>query len=238
LRGAVRLAAIMGLPVTYVWTHDSIGLGEDGPTHQPIEQLSSLRAVPGLDVVRPGDANETAVAWRTILGHIDRPAGICLTRQNIPTFDRSVVGSAEGTAKGAYVLLDAANGQPQVLLLASGSEVQIALAARERLEAEGTPARVISVPCMEWFREQDEAYKRTVLPSEVRARVSIEAGVAQSWWEWLGDAGVPVSIEHFGASAPYSVLYEQFGLTAERAVAAAHDSMSRLGLTSGSTTGT
>jgi len=238
MRGAVRLAAIMGLPVTYVWTHDSIGLGEDGPTHQPIEQLSSLRAVPGLDVVRPGDANETAVAWRTILGHIDRPAGICLTRQNIPTFDRSVVGSAEGTAKGAYVLLDAANGQPQVLLLASGSEVQIALAARERLEAEGTPARVISVPCMEWFREQDEAYKRTVLPSEVRARVSIEAGVAQSWWEWLGDAGVPVSIEHFGASAPYSVLYEQFGLTAERAVAAAHDSMSRLGLTSGSTTGT
>ncbi len=237
MRGAVRLAAIMRLPVTYVWTHDSIGLGEDGPTHQPVEHLSSLRAVPGLDVVRPGDANETSVAWRTILGHTDRPAGICLTRQNIPTFDRSVMGSAEGTAKGAYVLLDAGNGQPQVLLLASGSEVQIAVAARERLEAEGTPTRVVSVPCMEWFREQDGAYQRTVLPSDVKARVSVEAGVAQSWWEWIGDSGIPVSIEHFGASAPYSVLYEQFGLTAERVVAAAHASMSKLGMTSGSTTG-
>ncbi len=234
MRGAVRLAAIMGLPVTYVWTHDSIGLGEDGPTHQPVEHLSSLRALPGLDVVRPADANETAVAWRTILGHTDRPAGLCLTRQNVPILDPAL---AQGAARGAYVLADAGNGRPTVVLMASGSEVQIAVAARDLLEAEGVPTRVVSVPCMEWFREQDRAYQRTVLPSDVKARVSIEAGVAQSWHEWLGDAGVAVSLEHFGASAPYAVLYEQFGLTAEHAVAAAHESMSKLGMTRGSTTG-
>ncbi|MDP3713943.1 MAG: transketolase [Mycobacteriales bacterium] len=237
MRPAARLAALMKLPVTYVWTHDSIGLGEDGPTHQPIEHLASLRAIPGLDVVRPADANETAVAWRTILGHTDRPAALALTRQNVPTLDRSVLGSADGTARGGYVLADASDGAPQVLLLATGSEVQIALAARELLEAEGTPTRVVSMPCVEWFREQDQAYRHTVLPPDVRVRVSIEAGIAQSWWEWIGEAGVPLSLEHFGASAPYSVLYEQFGLTAERAVAAAHASMSALGLTRGSTTG-
>ena len=234
MRGAVRLAAIMKLPVTYVWTHDSIGLGEDGPTHQPVEHLSSLRAIPGLDVVRPADANETAVAWKTILGHTDRPAALALTRQNVPTLDAAAVQDAW---RGAYVLAEASDGQPKVLLLATGSEVQIALAARELLEAEGTPTRVVSVPCVEWFREQDEAYRRTVLPPDVRARVSIEAGVAQCWWEWIGDAGVPVSLEHFGASAPYTVLFEQFGLTADRAVAAAHASLSKLGLTHGSTTG-
>jgi transketolase len=237
MRGAVRLAALMQLPVTYVWTHDSIGLGEDGPTHQPIEHLAALRAIPGLDVVRPADANETAVAWRTVLGHTDRPAALALTRQNVPVLDRSVLASAEGVAKGAYVLADASDGEPRVLLLATGSEVQVALAARDLLEAEGTPTRVVSVPCVEWFREQDQAYRNTVLPPEVRARVSIEAGIAQSWWEWIGEAGVPLSLEHFGASAPYGVLYEQFGMTAERAVAAAHASLSRLGLTSGSTTG-
>ena len=234
MRGAVRLAALMKLPVTYVYTHDSIGLGEDGPTHQPVEHLSSLRAVPGLDVVRPADANETAVCWQTVLGHLDRPAALALTRQNVPTLDPERVKDAW---RGAYVLADASDGQPQVLLLATGSEVQIALAARELLEAQGTPTRVVSVPCQEWFREQDTAYQRTVLPPDVKARVSIEAGIAMSWWEWLGDAGVPLSLEHFGASAPYAVLYEQFGLTADRAVAAAHASMSKLGMTHGSTTG-
>ena len=234
MRGAVRLAALMKLPVTYVWTHDSIGLGEDGPTHQPIEHLASLRAIPGLDVVRPADANETAVAWKTILGHTDRPAALALTRQNVPTLDAEATKDAW---RGAYVLAEASNGTPKVLLLATGSEVQIALAARETLEASGTPTRVVSVPCVEWFREQDTAYRSTVLPSDVRARVSVEAGIAQSWWEFIGDAGVPLSIEHFGASAPYDILYEQFGLTADRVVAAAHASLSKLGLTKGSTTG-
>ncbi|MBC7679043.1 MAG: transketolase, partial [Pseudorhodobacter sp.] len=234
MRGAVRLAALMKLPVPYVYPQDSIGLGEDGPTHQPVEHLSSLRAVPGLDVVRPADANETAVCWQTVLGHLDRPAALALTRQNVPTLDPERVKEAW---RGAYVLADASDGQPQVLLLATGSEVQIALAARDLLEAQGTPTRVVSVPCQEWFREQDTAYQRTVLPPDVKARVSIEAGIAMSWWEWLGDAGVPLSLEHFGASAPYAVLYEQFGLTAERAVAAAHASMSKLGMTHGSTTG-
>ena len=231
MRGSVRLAALMGLPVTYVWTHDSIGLGEDGPTHQPIEHLASLRAIPGLDVVRPADANETSVAWRTILETTDRPAGICLTRQNVPTFDRTVFGSAEGTAKGGYVLRDASNGAPQVVLMGTGSEVQICVAAQEALEAEGIPARVVSMPCVEWFRAQDESYKRTVLPSDVKARVSVEAAVSQGWHEWVGEAGECVAIEHFGASAPYTVLYEQFGLTTDRVVAAARASLSKLGLT-------
>ena len=231
MRGAVRLAALMGLPVTYVWTHDSIGLGEDGPTHQPIEHLASLRAIPGLDVVRPADANETAVAWRTILETTDRPAGICLTRQNVPTFDRSVFASAEGVARGAYVLRDASNGAPQVLLVGTGSEVQICVAAQERLEAEGIPTRVVSMPCVEWFRAQDESYKRTVFPTDVKARGSVEAAVSQGWHEWVGEAGECVALEHFGASAPYSVLYEQFGMTAERVVAAARASLSKLGMT-------
>jgi len=237
MRPAVRLAALMKLPVTYVWTHDSIGLGEDGPTHQPIEQLAALRAIPGLDVVRPADANETAVAWRTILEHGDRPAGLCLTRQNVPTFDRSVMGSVEGVARGGYVLVDASAGLPVVILMATGSEVQIAVAARARLEAEGTPTRVVSLPCLEWFRAQDRAYQQEVLPSAVRARVSIEAGIAMGWRDLVGEAGECLSIEHFGASASYTVLYEQFGLTAERAAAAAHASMSRAGMETGSTTG-
>jgi transketolase len=237
MRPAVRLAAVMGLPVTYVWTHDSIGLGEDGPTHQPVEHLAALRAIPGLDVVRPADANETAVAWRTVLEHTDRPAGICLTRQDVPVFDRSVVGDVEGVARGAYVLLEAASGSPQVVLLASGSEVQIAVAARERLEAEGVPTRVVSVPCVEWFRAQEDAYKLTVLPPDVQARVSVEAGISQGWHEWVGAYGECVALEHYGASAPYQVLFEQFGLTAERVVAAARSSLSKLGRTSGSTTG-
>jgi len=237
MRPAVRLAALMGLPVTYVWTHDSIGLGEDGPTHQPVEQLAALRAIPGLDVVRPADANETAIAWRTILEQPDRPAGLCLTRQNVPSFDRSVLGSVEGVAKGAYVLADAGSGTPKVILIGTGSEVQIALAARKRLEAEGTPTRVVSMPCREWFEAQEDSYRQTVLPPAVKARVSIEAGIKMGWRDYVGDAGESVSLEHFGASAPYEILYEQFGLTAERVVAAAHASLSKVGLTSGSTTG-
>ena len=234
MRGAVRLAALMKLPVTYVWTHDSIGLGEDGPTHQPIEHLTALRAIPGLDVVRPADANETVAAWRTVLGHTDRPAALALTRQNVPTLDPA---KTTGVAKGGYVLEEASTGQPEVILIATGSEVQIALAAREVLEAEGHPTRVVSMPCVEWFEEQDQAYRNQVLPPDVKARVSIEAGIALSWWKYLGEAGVPLSLEHFGASAPYQTLYEQFGLTADRAVAAAHASLAVLGKTKGSTTG-
>lgn len=223
-RAAVRLAAIQQIPVTFVWTHDSIGLGEDGPTHQPVEHLSALRAIPGFDVVRPADANETAVAWRTVLERA-HPAGIALTRQNVPVFDRSSFASAEGTARGGYVLADAEGGSPDVLLLASGSEVQLAVEAREKLLTDGISARVVSFPSHEWFDEQDEEYRESVLPSAVRARVSVEAGVAMSWHRYVGDAGRTVSLEHFGASADYSTLYTEFGITADAVVAAAKDSL-------------
>jgi transketolase len=229
MRPAARLAALMGLPVTYVWTHDSIGLGEDGPTHQPVEHLWALRAIPGLDVVRPGDANETVVAWRTILGHSDRPAGLCLTRQNVPVLDRSRdLAGAEGTARGGYVLAEAAGGEPAVILIATGSEVQIALEARELLAQEGIAARVVSMPCVEWFTAQEAAYREDVLPARVRARVSVEAGIALGWRAFVGDAGECVSLEHFGASADYRVLYEEFGITAERVTAAARASLARV----------
>ncbi|MQA03149.1 MAG: transketolase [Streptosporangiales bacterium] len=232
MRPAVRLAALMKLPAIYVWTHDSIGLGEDGPTHQPIEHFAALRAIPGLDVVRPADANETAVAWRTVLEQPDRPAGLLLTRQNLPVVDRSPEGgfaSAEGVAKGGYVLAEADGGLPQVILIATGSEVELAVAAREQLQAEGTPTRVVSMPCVEWFNEQDQAYRDTVLPPAVSARVSVEAGVAQAWREFVGSTGECVSLEHYGASADYKTLYEQYGLTPERVVAAAHSSLARSG---------
>ncbi|MCZ2820814.1 transketolase [Modestobacter sp. VKM Ac-2977] len=225
MRGAVRLAAVMQLPVTYVWTHDSIGLGEDGPTHQPIEHYAALRAIPGLDFVRPADANETAVAWRTILEHNDRPAGLALSRQNLPVFDRTQFASAEGTAKGGYVLAEASNGQPEVVLMGTGSEVQIAVAAREQLEAQGVPTRVVSLPCWEWFAEQDQAYREQVLPPSVKARVSVEAGVPMGWREFVGDAGRIVGLNHYGASASYSKLYEEFGLTEDAVVAAARESI-------------
>jgi transketolase len=238
MRPAVRLAALMGLPATYVWTHDSIGLGEDGPTHQPVEHLWALRAIPGLDVVRPADANETTVAWRTILEHTDRPAGLALTRQKLPTFDRTEVASAEGVARGAYVLAEASSGGPEVILIATGSEVRLAVAARETLEAEGTPTRVVSMPCVEWFEAQDAAYKQQVLPPAVRARVSVEAGIALGWRGYVGDLGESVSLEHFGASADYKTLFEQFGLTPERVVAAARASLIKTGAAGrGSTTG-
>jgi transketolase len=230
MRPAVRLAALMGLPVTYVWTHDSVGLGEDGPTHQPVEHLAALRAIPGLDVVRPADANETAVAWRTILEHHatsrSRPAGLCLTRQNVPTFPRDTDGyaDAEGVARGAYVLLDT-DGTPDVLLVGTGSEVQLAVAARESLAADGIRARVVSMPCREWFDQQDKSYRDQVLPPEVRARVSVEAAVALGWREVVGDAGRSVSLEHFGASADHETLFREFGITAEAVVAAARESI-------------
>ncbi|MHB1065286.1 MAG: transketolase [Georgenia sp.] len=236
MRPAVRLAALMGIPATFVWTHDSIGLGEDGPTHQPVEHLTALRAIPGLDVVRPADAAETAWAWRGILERTDRPAGIVLTRQDVPNPVRGegaavgdTLASAEGTLRGAYVLAEAAGGTPDVILMATGSEVQLALAAREQLAADGVSARVVSVPSQEWFAEQDEAYREQVLPVSVRARVSVEAGIAMSWQHLLGDAGRAISLEHYGASADYQVIYEKFGITAEAVAAAAHESIAAVG---------
>jgi transketolase len=225
MRPAVRLAALMKLPVTYVWTHDSIGLGEDGPTHQPIEHAAALRAIPGLDVVRPADANEVAVAWRTILSHTDRPAGILLTRQDVPTFERDEHNSAEGTARGGYILAEASSGLPQIVLIGTGSEVQLAMQARETLEAEGIPTRVVSMPSVEWFNAQDQAYREHVIPPAVKARVSVEAGIALGWREIVGDAGKIVSLEHFGASADFKTLFAEFGITAEAVVTAARESL-------------
>jgi len=235
MRPAVRLAALMKAPAIYVWTHDSVALGEDGPTHQPIEQLATLRAIPGLDIVRPGDANETAWAWKTILERRNGPAGIALTRQNIPVFARGegdasgeVFASAKNVAKGAYVLAEAPNGTPDVIFIATGSEVQIAVEAREVLKAEGINARVVSAPSLEWFEEQSAEYRAAVLPASVKARVSIEAGISLTWDKYVGDAGRSVSIEHFGASADYKTLFREFGMTTEAAVAAAKDSLAAL----------
>jgi len=234
MRPSVRLAALMKAPTIYVWTHDSIALGEDGPTHQPVETLWALRAIPQLDIVRPGDANETAVAWRTILERRKGPAGLALTRQNIPVFERGsgaadgdTYASAEGTAKGAYVFAEAPGGTPDVILIATGSELQIAVDAREQLKGEGVNARVVSAPCLEWFEEQDDDYKESVLPAAVRARVSIEAGLSLGWRRYIGDAGRSVSVETFGASADYQTLFEKYGLTTEHAVAAAKESLGR-----------
>jgi transketolase len=224
MRGAVRVAAIMGVDVTYVWTHDSIGLGEDGPTHQPVEHLWALRAIPGLAVVRPADANETSVVWHEILRR-RKPTGLALTRQNVPTFDRTACGSAEGAARGGYVICPPSGGAPDVVLLATGSEVQLAVAAHEVLESEGIATQVVSLPCLEWFEEQDADYRESVLPSGVRARVSVEAGIAQGWWKYLGDHGRAVSLEHFGASASASTLFREFGITSDAVVAAARESL-------------
>jgi transketolase len=226
MRPAARLAAIQQLPVTYVWTHDSIGLGEDGPTHQPVEHLAALRAIPGLDVVRPADANETAVAWAEILRRGAGPAALCLTRQNVPTWDRSRYGKVSGVAKGAYVLVEESRpGSPDVVLVATGSEVQLAVRAAEQLERSKVSARVVSMPCREWFEKQTRSYQDKVLPPSVRARVSVEAGVSMGWHDIVGDAGRTVSLEHFGASADYQTLYREFGLTVEAVVKAAKDSL-------------
>jgi transketolase len=230
MRPAVRLAAIQGLPVTFVWTHDSIGLGEDGLTHQPIEHLAALRAIPGLDVVRPGDANETAVAWRAILEHADRPAALALSRQAVPTLDREIFASAEGTTKGAYVLAEGSGegsgaSGPAVIVIATGSEVGIAVEARGILESQGVSTRVVSMPCREWFEAQDQSYRDEVLPPSVRARVSVEAAVQLGWRDFVGDAGRIVSIDHYGASADAATLFREFGFTPAAVVAAAQESI-------------
>jgi transketolase len=237
MRGAVRLSALMKLPVIYVWTHDSIGLGEDGPTHQPIETLSALRAIVGLDVVRPADANETAWAWRGALEHTDRPTALALSRQNLPTIDRGKYASAEGVLKGGYILSEASGGEPQVILIGTGSELQYCLTAQERLEEQGTQTRVVSMPCQEWFFEQDTAYQQLVLPRGVKARVTVEAGIRMSWDRLLGEVGEAVSIEHYGASAPAKILFEQFGFTADNVVAKANAALAKVGEITGHTTG-
>ena len=229
MRPAVRLAALMAVPSIFVWTHDSVALGEDGPTHQPIEQLATLRAIPNLDIVRPGDANETAYAWKTILERRQGPAGIALTRQNIPVLQRGEgFADASNTAKGAYTLVDAANGKPKLILIATGSEVQLAVAAREQLEAAGVPTRVVSAPCLEWFDEQSAEYREEVLPSKVQARVSVEAGLALGWSKYVGPFGKSVSIEHYGASADYQTLFREFGITTDAVVAAAKEVLKSL----------
>jgi transketolase len=215
MRPAVRLAALMNIPSTFVWTHDSIGVGEDGPTHQPIEHFAALRAIPGLDVIRPGDANEVAESWKQILIR-QRPAGILLSRQNLPIFDRSICASATGVAKGAYVLKDA--DQPQVILIATGSEVSLAVDAQAALAAEGIRVRVVSAPCLEWFAEQEQVYKDSVLTPGV-VKISIEVGIAQGWRELIGDSGVAISLEHYGASADAKRLFKEFGFSIENVVA-------------------
>jgi transketolase len=232
MRPAVRLAALMKVPSIFVWTHDSVALGEDGPTHQPIEQLTALRAIPGLDVIRPADANEVSYAWLAMLQRRGGPAGIALSRQNLPVFDRGtgaasgdVLASASNVARGAYVLAEAPGGSPDVIIVATGSEVQFALEAREALKADGVNARVVSAPCLEWFDEQDADYRESVLPASVTARVSVEAGIALGWRGIVGDRGRSVSIEHYGASADYETLYREFGLTTEHVVSAAKDSL-------------
>ncbi|MCS0637335.1 transketolase [Streptomyces sp. LP05-1] len=226
MRNAVRLSALMHLPVTYVWTHDSIGLGEDGPTHQPVEHLASLRAIPGLNVVRPADANETAIAWREILRRwtkefgVGAPHGLALTRQGVPTYEPN-----EDTVRGGYVLAEAEGGEPQAILIGTGSEVQLAVEAREQLQAAGVPTRVVSMPCVEWFEEQDQGYRESVLPPSVKARVAVEAGIGLTWHRYVGDAGRIVSLEHFGASADAKVLFREFGFTADAVAAAARESL-------------
>jgi transketolase len=216
MRPAVRLAALMNIPATFVWTHDSIGVGEDGPTHQPIEHFAALRAIPGLDVIRPGDANEVAESWKKILTR-GRAAGILLSRQNLPVLDRSQCAPATGTAKGAYILKDAAN--PQAILIATGSEVSLAIDVQSALAAQGIAVRVVSAPCLEWFSEQDQSYKDEVLPPSIKLKVSIEVGIAQGWHQLIGDGGITISLEHYGASADAKRLFKEFGFSVEAIVA-------------------
>lgn len=230
MRGSVRLSALMQLPVTYVWTHDSIGLGEDGPTHQPVEHLAALRAIPGLSIVRPADANEVSASWVEIIQR-GKPAGLALSRQNLPVIDRSKYQNTSGVKNGAYVLAYGEDNKKdlcQVILIATGSEVYLALAAREKLAQDGIKARVVSAPCLEWFKEQPTTYQEEVLPKNIKARVSIEAGIAQPWYQFIGDMGVAVSLEHFGASASASVLFKEFGFTVENIVKAAKESLSKI----------
>ena len=220
MRPSVRLAALMKLHTRYIYTHDSIGLGEDGPTHQPVEHLAALRAIPGLAVFRPADANEVRECWKAAL-RWDGPAALALTRQNVPVFDRRAVASAEKAARGAYTLREAGGGGPDVILVATGSEVEIAVAAADVLEQEGAAVRVVSMPCWELFERQDESYQQELLPRGVAAKVVVEAGIRQGWDRWVGNDAAFVTIDRFGASAPYKVLYEKYGITVERVVAEA-----------------
>ena len=228
MRGAVRLASLMKVPATYVWTHDSIGLGEDGPTHQPVEHLAAYRAIPNLSIVRPADANETAQAWKALLERDNGPVGLILSRQAMPTFDRTEYAGAENLVKGGYIMKEA-SAEPQVILIATGSEVQYAAEAQKQLEAAGTPTRLVSMPAVEWFDEQDEEYRESVLPSSVAARVTVEAGIAMPWHRFLGTHGRAVSLEHYGASADAKTLFKEFGFTAEAVVEAAKASLASAG---------
>jgi transketolase len=221
MRPSVRLAALNSLPVIFVWTHDSIGLGEDGPTHQPVEHLMSLRAMPRMTVIRPGDANEAAEAWRAAMLHRDGPVGLVLSRQNLPVLDREELAPASGLSRGAYVLAEASGSAPRLILIATGSELSLAVKARERLEAEGIPTRVVSMPSWELFEAQPEEYRREVLPAGVRARLAVEAGSAFGWERWVGDAGGVVGLDRFGASAPGDVVLEKLGFNVDNVVARA-----------------
>ena len=216
MRGAVRLASLSGLHVVYVWTHDSVGLGEDGPTHQAVEHYAALRAIPNLYFLRPGDANETAAAWALAVERTDGPVALALTRQKLPTLAGTDRLAREGVARGGYVLREASGGSPQLMLIGTGSELQLAFAAAETLEGEGIPTRVVSLPCWELFDLQDQAYRDAVLPPSVRKRVSVEVGVSLGWERWVGDEGAIIGLDHFGASAPAGTIFEKFGFTADR----------------------
>ena len=222
-RPAIRLSALMELPVVHIFTHDSIGLGEDGPTHQPVEQLVSLRAIPGLDVIRPADANEVAEAWRVAVDRTHQPVALVLTRQNVPILDRSRYASAEGLRRGGYVLADAEGGDPEVILIATGSEVSLALAAHEELSGEGVRSRVVSLPCWELFERQDRAYREQVLPPAIAARVSVEEASTVGWDHYVGPAGRRVGMHTFGSSAPLKDLQTKFGFTPDRVAEAARE---------------
>jgi transketolase len=229
MRGAVRLSSLMQLPVTYVWTHDSIGLGEDGPTHQPVEHLASLRTIPGFSVIRPCDANEVSVCWQEIIKR-SKPSGLVLSRQNLPVLDRSKFSLAKEAAKGAYVLAYGSNSSKdecEVILIATGSEVSLAIAAREKLISEGVKVRLVSAPCLEWFMEQSENYRNEILPKSIKARVSIEAGVAQPWYRFIGDSGIAISVEKFGASASGDIMFREYGFTVENIVNAVKESIKK-----------
>jgi len=221
MRGALRLSALSHYPSIWVFTHDSIGLGEDGPTHQPVEHLAALRAMPNMLVIRPGDANEVREAWKIAIQRRDGPTALVLTRQNVPTLDRSIYSEAQNLKHGAYVLADLGGAQPQVLLMATGSELSLIVEAGAQLSKEGVPVRLVSFPSWELFKQQPPEYQEAVLPKWLKKRVSVEAGVAQGWERWIGDEGIAISIEKFGSSAPYKKLYEEYGLTVEKIVEAA-----------------
>jgi transketolase len=233
MRGSIRLAALSEYPVIYVFTHDSIGLGEDGPTHQPIEHLAAMRAIPNMVVIRPADANESVVAWQVAIERAHGPTALVFSRQKLPVLDQSKVASALGLRKGAYTLLDAEGDKPEIILLATGSEVAMVVEAREELAKQGVRARVVSFPSWELFEAQPREYRDSVLPPEVKARLSVEAGVGQGWHRWVGDAGDVMSIERFGASAPYKEIYKQVGLTVENVVARALGLLGQGGAASG-----